>query len=250
MFDAGAIVTKLRIDAGDFAPTISSAKNQVQGLRDEIKALGRDLSQTGTRLLAVSAVIMGPLALAIRSAANRNLELSKSLRSVNTSLSEMVDSIVPALVPWMNRLAEGVRRLANFLSAMPKNIRDNIINFLALAGVITLVGGLVLKFIGNLQLLAVHLLTPLGLITALVGALTYLVFTNEKVAQSFFNTFEFVFRFLKKGFLETRAILSQFSADVIKSLATVMQGLASIPGPMQTAYTKAANALTNLSSDL
>jgi hypothetical protein len=168
MFDAGAIVGRLKLDKTDFDAGMKQATSSLGNLAAKvssaslnIRQVGRELSVAGRNLMFFGAGVVTPMMLAFKSAEKYSTPVRQEMERLNNVFIQMRVSIAESLVPVMhsftNVLADLRQRWDNLSPAM----RQSFLQTTFLIGSWTILGGLAgslagkfLSIIGNLGLLS------------------------------------------------------------------------------------------------
>lgn len=173
--DTGA--KQAQTDLGKMERSAETTRQKITGFDRDLKNTRSTLRQFSSNLREVqqasnlvAVTIGGPLALAISTASKTNIELSRSLQSIQLSSTEVLNSIGTSLTPIIKEVSRVIKDLSKEWLNLPKSQRDSIVQFAAYAVAVAAAISITTKFSRALIGLAKILATPSGIFTAgLIG---------------------------------------------------------------------------------
>ncbi len=152
MFDAGSVVGRMVLDTSSFDTSVVNVNKQTQILRVRMQAMGQDvLSSAGklkimsTQLIFAGASILAPFVLAVNQASKSNWELGNRLQALNTITKEFTNEIANRTVVWLDRLYVLVNNLNNGFKNLSPAVKQLIVDFTLLSGIVLIVTGIGMK---------------------------------------------------------------------------------------------------------
>src|SRR3990167_3393645 len=242
--------------------SFTSVNDSIKNFARSTRELGRNITQVGNTISFVSAGILAPFILSLKSASESNSRLNKSFQEINGITSQFRNTVAESLIPMVDKLANIINILNERFNQLSKPLRDSIIQGVFLTGVIGLISGLLITMAGRIVGLVSNMaaLTRAFLLFSatnpvllasivIIGGIIVAMVKWKGVADVVLNTFEVLFKHLENGFLSVKAAMELFVGSALEGIAEVLAGLASIPGPTQQALTNMSNAVRTTSDD-
>lgn len=149
MFDAGAIVGRIKLDSTQFNSSVDQAKRKVVNLGENIRGLGVDLKRTTMQLRQASMVmtflgagIITPLIATFKSAEKYSNQVRKEIERLNNVFLQFRVSVAEGLIPIMHRFSNILADLYNRWIMLSPQLRESILQTTMLAGTFLLLGGI------------------------------------------------------------------------------------------------------------
>ncbi len=136
---------------------------------DTLTDLGRNLRQVSRELTGIGLVITGAFTVAFHTAAERVPQVRDAIRDLGHETIAFQESLAKAALPALQQLTQMLSALRQAFDALDPAMRDAIIRFVFIGGVLALISGLVLRVVANIILLLGKLATWIGALSVLQG---------------------------------------------------------------------------------
>jgi hypothetical protein len=157
MFDAGAIVSRLKLDTGDFDSVASQVQNKVDAMGQVMQRSGqqmymvsRQINMVGRNLAFFGTGIVAPMILAFKSAEKYSTSVRQEMERLNNVTIQMRVAVAEALVPVMRQLSNVMADLLNRWNKLSPAMQQNLLQSVFIAGEWLLLGGLALNLVGKI----------------------------------------------------------------------------------------------------
>jgi hypothetical protein len=241
--------------------SLKKFSSDIEAVGKSFKTLGRDISQIGSTFALAGASITGPFLLAFNKASKNIGEVNQVLIKFQNTFSLIAEKIATSIVPIMDKMANILNNLFNAFNSLSPAMQNIIIQttfiagiFLTLGGSVFFVAGKILTLYGNLTILFskmvefVSLNLPLVAVLVLIVAIGAAMWKWKPVADAVLSTFQALFLFLKNGLLTVKIALESVAFAMLQNIQSVVDLMAKIPGPTQTAMQMLSNEVQNLSN--
>lgn len=128
---------------------IGEATKGIQKFGQELKTTGATLQRAGVNMMFLGATITGPLAVAFKQASAYSAEVDKSLTRLSNITREFSNSVAISMIPVVNKIADIFGRLLDIWEGLSPKVRDTIVQFVLMAGIMLTLGGLTEMLIGR-----------------------------------------------------------------------------------------------------
>lgn len=237
-------------------------EKDTQKLSNEMKNIGRNVSQVGSAVAFFSAGVLAPMVLALKNSAKTSTEVSETMSRLSDITSEFHNKIASSLLPTINGFINVLTKLYNMFLSIPQPMRDTALQGLFMISTFGVLGGVFLKLIGDiikLQSNLVALLVTFGkfavvnpiilLNIAYMAGLLILMLKFKPVADFVLNAFEFLFKNILLQIEIVKAANSAFIASLLKGVSVALSSLARLDVAHSTALINASNAVLGLAND-
>lgn len=237
-------------------------QKDTEKLSNELKNLGRNVSQVGNAVALFSGAILAPMILSLRNATKSSAEVSESMQRLGDISSEFQRKIAESLLPTINGFINGLTKLYNIFLSIPQPMRDTALQGLFMVGVFGVLGGVIVKLIGDVLKLASNLtsllvtfakfalvnphIVLLGI--ALTGVLI-LMLKFKPVADVVLNSFQILWNSVRLLIESVKLSQQKFIESILRGVADVLSATAFIDRVHHTALTNAANDVIGLADN-
>ena len=243
---------------------LSASLNTIQKNLDEFskqaKTVGRDIKEIGQTFALTGAAITGPFALALNAASKSSVELNNEFRKLNNVGNQLQSEVSNALLPSIQSFTEVIENLYSAFESIPKSIKESAIQGVVFTGVMITLGGVLSVLIGKVVILISNISKLSAAFLALEIAQQRMILANiaiglgisliiaamikwKGVADTIVSTFEVMFRFFMNGVHTIEVLFGKLVENVLKGLLLIVDGLAKIPGPTQSAFKAMADQI-------
>jgi len=138
-----------RLTAG-FNKSFNSIQQQVEKTSESFVHLGREISQTGRNMTFLGAAIVGPMAIAFKTASNYSIEAGESMKRLTASAIDFQKTIGAAMLPVVEKLTRLIEGLNEWFKRLDPQLKNSIIQGALITGIFLVLGGSILSLIGKL----------------------------------------------------------------------------------------------------
>jgi lambda family phage tail tape measure protein len=137
-----------KLDKANAAVLKFSANMRKMGA--DMSRVGRELSQVGRTMAMVGGAITAPLILAYKTTGEYSAVASNQIWAMQMAFRDMSITIGQALIPIVEKFKNGIERLRDAFLSMNPQLREHLIQTVAMTGIWLTVGGVFLATIGRM----------------------------------------------------------------------------------------------------
>jgi len=177
MFDAGAIVGKIKLDKSNFDGVALEVQNSVASLGqtvskagDQIFTVSKQISNVGKNLAFFGAGIITPMIVAFKSAEKYSNSVRYEMERLNNVTIQMRTSVAESLVPVMHSLSNVLADLLQRWNRISPAMRESILQTTFMAGMWLTLGGITISLASKVGQLVGRLLQFSGALLTFAAA--------------------------------------------------------------------------------
>jgi hypothetical protein len=145
-----------------------------------------------------------------------------SMTAVKAGVGGFATQIASALIPYMNKLADGLKAALEWFNKIPKPMRDAVTVGTALVGALSLVAGIIVTaVIPALTAMGAATALATGGISLLVAGLVYLGSTNQKATAIIWDVWDRAIAFLYTAWKGLETSCWALIREMLKALNTL-----------------------------
>lgn len=242
---------------------IQKFANSCKQLGGTMRQVGREISQVGQNLIFMGGALMGPLALAFKSAEKYSLSVSNELKRLDNAFIGLRVSIAEALLPVVHQVANVFGNLLNLWNSLSPATQAMIVQSIAVSGIFLTLGGIVLSLVGRFTRLGgiiIDLISKFALfalanpwlvgIAAVVAGLIVVFLKFRDVAVPVLNAIEIACQMVYIGFVKLIKYLLIGFDNLALGLEKFYEVLGKIPGKLGEPYREASENIKTFRENL
>ena len=157
---------------------LTNVSRSMQTFGQTVERTGAHISRLGTSAIFLGASISGPLLLAMHNAATFTPEVNRQFQELGNIMEHIQGTIANDLAPVMEGFINVVSNLASAFINLNPQLRESVLQWTLISGILLTTSGIILKLLGNLMKLGgalmviVSMIKPWGWALMGVGAAT------------------------------------------------------------------------------
>lgn len=233
----------LRLIDGITGP-LGKATASIDKFANSMKKAGSDIQKVGQNMTFLGTAIMAPLALAFNTASKYSTDLSHELERTKTIVTDLQISIGQALLPVVEKMNNVIANLVRTWKSLPEGTREAIVQFVAIAGILLVLDGVVFSVIGRVLKLVAAVLGFIAInpyLILIAGAFLAISLAIGDVNKAL-NGVEILAYMVAIGFLKMSSWISEGLEKLATAFARLMNIIAQSGAFEETMSAKFANA--------
>ena len=155
----------------NFTTPMQTAVVSINKAGESLERTGKSINQFGSKMTFLGGAMTGGLILAMNNVKTVSPQVDQALENMTNTAKELELVIATALVPVIQRFTAIISTVVDWFKQLNPHLRDTIIQWTLIGGVVLTVGGVFLKVGGTIISIVGKILASLNPVTITIGAI-------------------------------------------------------------------------------